>query len=476
MTEKETKYQKLEKKLIKKKKSCWEIWDKEVTSKAFSFAENYKVFLNEAKTERESVIKGIHLAKKKGFKDIETVKSLKPGDKVFFNQKGRSLVFMKIGKEKLINGCKLIMTHVDSPHLDFKTSPLYEDENLAFLKSHYYGGIKKYQWTAIPLSLHGVVYLENGEKIEIKIGEKDDEPIFMITDLLPHLDRGGGPGSPIKNREVTGENLNLLVGSIPVKDDKIKQKVKLAVLEYLYNKYKITDEDLVSAELQAVPCGKARDLGFDKSMVAGYGHDDRVCSYAALEAFFDSKNTQKTQMCVWVDREEIGSDGNTGAKSTFFEMLITKILKLQNENYSLANIYKIFTNSVAISGDVAPAVDPDYKDVYDLNNSHRMSFGLAMEKYVGSGGKYMTSEASSEYISFLRRIFNKNKNIIYQISGGLGKIDIGGGGTIAKYMANRNMEIIDMGIPVLNMHAPFEIISKADLYCTYLGYKEFLDS
>jgi len=323
--------------------------------------------------------------------------------------------------------------------------------------------------------LHGIVCLKDGSKKEIVIGEKESDPVFMITDLLPHLDRPGGPGSPIKNREVQGEDLNLLVGSIPVSDDKVKDKIKLAILEYLHNEYGIVEEDFYSAELQAVPSEKARDLGFDRSLISAYGHDDRICSFSVMHALFDSAPSKKTKICAWVDREEIGSDGNTGIKSIFIETFISKLLELSGLPCGLNEVYKLFSISQGISSDVTVAVDPDYKEVHDLRNAHRMGYGVALEKYTGAGGKYSTSEASAEFVANLRSIFSRDKNIVYQLSGGLGKIDLGGGGTIAKYMANRNLDIIDMGVPLFNMHAPLEIASKADLYSSYLAYKAFFN-
>jgi len=466
-------YKKLEEKVTKQKKSCWDVWDDKTKKDSFDFAEKYKDFLNKAKTERESVKVGIEMAKKRGFVEISKKKSLKTGDKVYVVNRDKNLFLAVIGKDKINKGLSVIMSHVDSPHLDFKSSPLYEDEGVAFLKTHYYGGIKKYQWPTIALALHGIVCLKNGDRKEIVIGEKESDPVFMITDLLPHLDRAGGPGSKVGNREILGEDLNMLVGSIPVKDDKIKNRIKLAILEYLHNKYGIVEEDFYSAELQAVPSEKARDIGFDRSLISAYGHDDRSCSFASLQAFFDSSASKKTKICFWVDREEIGSDGNTGAKSFFVDSFVSELLRLSKLPCGLNDVYKLFSLSQGISSDVTAAVDPDYKDVHDLNNAHRMGFGVAMEKYTGSGGKYSTSEASAEYVARLRSIFSRDKNVVYQVSGGIGKIDVGGGGTIAKYMANRNLDIVDIGVPLFNMHAPLEIVSKADLYASYLVYKLF---
>jgi aspartyl aminopeptidase len=473
MPTKKTNYQKLEKELMIKKKSCWELWDEKEKKSAFAFAEDYKKFLNAAKTEGEAVKAGETMARKSGFKNVLDVKNIKAGDKVYFVQRDKSIIFARIGKKPLADGVHIVMSHIDSPHLDFKVMPLYEDENIAFLKTHYYGGIKKYQWPTIALALHGKVCLENGKEIEIVIGEKDSDPVFMITDLLPHLDRPSRT-SELKNREVKGEDLNLVVGSLPVKDEKVKEKVKLAVLEYLHKEYGIKEEDLASAELQAVPSEKARDLGFDRSMISGYGHDDRVCSFSALQSLLDMKSPERTSLCIWIDREEIGSEGNTGARSTFIDIFISDLLKLSGKEKELSEVFRLYAKSYAISADVTAAVDPDYKDVHDLRNAARLGFGLVLEKYDGSGGKSDTSEASGKFISELRNIYNKNK-INFQIGGGLGRIDLGGGGTIAVHMANRNIEIIDAGVPLFNMHAPLEIVSKADLYSSYLGYKAFLE-
>lgn len=462
------------KNLISENKSCWEKWDSKQVEQAFSFADDYKKFLNKSKTEKECVISGLEFLKLFGYKNIFETKSIKSGDKVYAINRDKCIITAKIGKNILDKGFKMVMSHIDSPHLDLKVHPLYEDESMAFFKTHYYGGLKKYQWPTITLALHGDVCLASGKKVNIKIGENENEPVFMITDILPHLDRVGGPGTAPKNREVQGEDLNLLIGSIPVKNEKTKEKIKLAILEYLNKAYNITEDDLSSADLQVVPSEKARDIGFDRSLISGHGHDDRACSFAAMQALLTSEQTNETQICYWVNREEIGSEGNTGAQSIFFEIFVSDILKLSGKDHGLDEVYRIFTKSSAISADVTAGVDPDYKDVHDLKNSCHIGHGAAIERYTGSRGKYDTSEASAEYVQKLRMILNKEK-IVYQLGGGLGKIDLGGGGTIAKYMANLNMDIVDMGMPVLNMHAPLEIISKADLYSSYLAYRTFLE-
>lgn len=471
-----TNYQDLEKKLTLPKKNVWDTWDEKTKRSALGFSDGYKKFLDQAKTEREAVEVSIKLAKQAGFKDIISTKSLKAGDKVYAVNRGKSLFLAKVGTKSLAQGFKMVMPHIDSPHLDLKVIPLYEDESLAFLKTHYYGGIKKYQWPTIALAIHGRIFLGNGQEVPINIGEKENDPVFMITDLLPHVDRHGAPGQKIEAKDVQGEDLNLLVGSIPVKDEKIKEKVKLAVLEYLWNEYGLKEVDLASAELQVVPCEKARDLGFDRSLVSAFGQDDLVCAYAALAGLLDAKIGDKTQILAMVDREEIGSIGNTGANSYFLETFISDLSERIDGEDDLEDVYRIFAKSQAISADVTAGLDPDYKDAFDVRNACRLGFGLAIEKYTGHGGKFSTSEASGKFMRELIALYDKEKTMVYQLAGGLGKIDKGGGGTIAKYLANRNLEVIDAGVALFNMHAPLEISSKADIYCAYLGYKIFLEN
>lgn len=462
-------YQKLEKELSFEKRNCWEVWDDKEIKQALNFSEGYKSFLNEAKTEREAVLAGVLMAKKAGFKDLASYKKLKAGDKVYFVNKDKSMIFAVIGKKSLAEGLKIVMSHIDVPHLDLKTNPLYEDESIAFFKTHYYGGIKKYHWPTIALSLHGTVILANGKKIEIKIGEKDYDPIFMITDLLPHL--GKSQAKKPLDEAIAGEELNILVGSMPVKDDKVKSKVKLAILKHLNEEYGMVSEDFFSADLQAMPESKARDLGFDRAMVAGYGQDDRVCAYTSIQSLLDAKASNETQICLWVDREEIGSEGTTGAQSMFIENFVADLVELTGGKSSMREVNNIFSKSFCLSSDVTAGYDPDYKSVHDSMNVAKLGYGVALEKYTGHRGKSGTSEASAEFVQKLRKIFNDNK-VIWQ-TGGLGKIDEGGGGTIAMFMAKRNMEVIDIGVALFNMHAPMEISSKADIYSAYLAYKAF---
>lgn len=471
-------YKNLEKKLLFEKKNCWEIWDEKIRKEAFKFCEDYKKFLDSAKTEREAITAGLRLAEENGFLSIDEFKKEKAakkdliGKKIYAVNRDKNLLLAKIGKDFLNKGAKIIMSHIDSPHLDLKVNPLYEDEHLAFFKTHYYGGIRKYQWPTIPLSLHGVVYFENGDKVEVKIGEKEEDPIFMITDLLPHLAKEQGK-KPLAEA-IEAEELNLLVGSMPVDDKNIKEKIKLSILEYLHKVYGIKAEDFFSAEIQAVPQAKAKDLGFDRSFIASYGQDDRVCAFASMRAIFESKISDKTQICLLVDREEIGSEGNTGVQSKALEIFFADLLNLMESPDGFREIYKLFAMTEALSADVTAGLDPDYKYVHDLRNCAKLGFGMSLEKHTGFAGKYMTSDAGAKYISKIRSILNQNK-VVWQTAG-LGKVDQGGGGTIAKYLANRGMDVIDAGVPLFNMHAPLEISSKADVYSAHLGYKVFLSN
>ncbi len=391
------------------------------------------------------------------------------GAKIYFVNRERNLLLFRLKKDLLKKGFRMIVSHIDSPRLDFKPNPLYEKESLAFLKTHYYGGIKKYHWPTIPLALYGTIYLKNGDKIDLSIGEKEDEPIFMISDLLPHL-ASKQMGKPLREA-IEGEELNLIIGSLPIKNEKVKEKVKLAILKILNDKYGIIEEDFFSAELQAVPVGKARDLGFDRALITSYGQDDRVCAFTSLEAILQDKKSKNSELCFLTEKEEIGSDGVSGAKSTFLENVLLKILSLYKEKPGLSDVYEVFSLSKALSADVTSGFDPDYQQVYDPLNTARLGFGVAIEKHTGSGGKYSTSEASAEFTFQIRDIFNQN-NVDWQ-SAGLGKIDEGGGGTIAKFLANRNIDTIDCGVPLFNMHAPYEISSKADVYSAFEAYFSF---
>ncbi len=447
-------------------KNGWEIINKKDREAIFPFCERYVAFLDKAKTEREAIKASVELAEHNGFKKIEDMPVLKKGDKIYAVNKEKGVLLAVIG-DNTVDGMNIVAAHVDSPRLDFKQNPLYEDLDMVLCKTHYYGGIKKYQWLAIPLALHGVVVKADGTKLEIVIGEQADEPVFCITDLLPHL--AEEQMKKTMKDAVTGEGLNILIGSIPGEDE--KEKFKGEILKILNTKYGISEEDFISAELEAVPVQPARDLGFDRSMIAAYGQDDRVCAYTALQAILDVKAVTKTVVCMLADKEEVGSMGDTGMQSRFFEDTIAHMISLENKNYNDLMLRKALKNSVCLSADVSAAMDPNYKDVSEPLNSPKLNYGVTLTKYTGSRGKSGSNDASAELVGRIRKIFNDN-NIIWQI-GELGKVDIGGGGTVAQFIANLNVETIDCGVPLLSMHSPFEVSAKLDVYMTYKAYKAF---
>lgn len=458
----------LKDKLLNIKKSGWKETDESEKNNIFDFSEKYMNFLNCSKTEREFIKNAKKLADENGFRDIMTYQTLKPGDKVYFINREKSMYLGIIGENSIEEGVHIVGSHVDSPRLDLKPNPLYEDTDLAYLKTHYYGGIKKYQWTTIPLSMHGVIVKTNGEKIEINIGEDDNDPIFTITDLLPHLAQ---EQMQKKLKEsIPGENLNLLVGSIPCDNKEEKDAVKLNILKLLNEKYGITEPDLSSAEIELVPAFKARSLGFDRSMVAAYGQDDKVCAFTSLAAMMELKNVKNTAICILADKEEIGSMGNTGMESHMFDFFMSEILNKLNVNRPNL-LEKVFCFSKMLSSDVDAAFDPIYANVSDKYNSGFVGKGISLNKYTGSGGKYDASDANAEYVAWIRNLLEKN-NINYQIAE-LGKVDVGGGGTIAFIIANKGADVIDCGVPVLSMHAPYEVTSKYDVYSAYKTYKAF---
>ena len=457
----------LKEKLFNKKVNGWFKISEELKQEIFEYNERYMEFLNNSKTEREIVKSAVEMAKANGFKDVNEVENLNVGDKVYYVNKEKSMYLAIIGKEKLEDGLNIIGSHADSPRLDLKPNPLYEDQELAYFKTHYYGGIKKYQWTTIPLSIHGVIIKQNGEKIEVRIGEDDKEPIFTITDLLPHLAK---EQENEKLREaIKGEDLNLLIGSMPFEEE-ISESVKLNILNLLNKKYGIVEDDLSSSELELVPAYKARTQGFDESMVAGYGQDDKVCVYTSLTAMMELNDITKTAVCIIADKEEIGSVGNTGMESHAFDTFITYLLNKTGENRPNL-LEKVFINSKMLSADVDACLDPIYANVSDRFNAAYMGYGVGLNKYTGSGGKYEASDANAEYLAEIKRLFNEN-NIKYQITE-LGKVDVGGGGTIAYILANKGIDVIDCGIPILCMHSPYEISSKYDVYSAYKAYKAF---
>ena len=456
-------------KLINEKTCGWKNLDNDTKEKIFSLGDKYINFLNNSKTERDANNTIINELKSNGFIDLGEVDSLNVGDKVYYSNRGKSVFAAVIGNNNLTEGINLIGAHIDSPRLDLKPNPLYEDANLALLKTHYYGGIKKYQWTTIPLAIHGVVVKPNGEKISVCIGEDDNDPIFTITDLLPHL--ATAQSDKKLGDAIEGESLNLLVGSIP--NDSEKDAIKESILSILNDKYGIFEIDFTSSELEIVPAFKARSLGLDKSMVASYGQDDKACSFATLEAITNTSVSNYTQVAIFADKEEIGSVGNTGMRSDTFDLFINLLLDKKNENMPGA-INKLYCNSRMLSADVDAGVDPNYQDVSDKRNASFIGYGVVMNKYTGSRGKSGASDANAEYVGFVRNIF-ENNDVKYQVSE-LGKIDIGGGGTIAYILADKGIDVIDCGVPVISMHSPYEVTSKFDIYTAYIGYKAFYES
>ncbi|MCF6466291.1 aminopeptidase [Clostridium sp. Cult2] len=464
---------KLQRELTHQWKNVWETLDSIEVEKVYAINEDYKDFLNIGKTERESAKEIIRIATEKGYTSLDEIieKGIKPtpGMKIYVNNKNKAVALFVLGKEKLEKGMHIIGSHLDAPRLDLKQFPLYEDSELAMLKTHYYGGIKKYQWVTLPLALHGVVVKEDGEKIDIIIGEDEEDPVFFITDLLPHLAKDQMEKK--MSEGISGEGLNVLIGSIPYNDSEISEKVKLNVLNILNEKYGIKEEDFTSAEFEIVPAGKSRDVGIDRSMVGAYGQDDRVCVFTSLKAILDVEVPNRTAVALFVDKEEIGSVGNTSMESKFFENTISELINLTEENYSELKVKRALANSWVLSADTLAGFDPNYPDVLDKRNSPYIGKGITIVKYTGVRGKGGSNDANSEYLSKIRKIFNDN-NVVWQM-GELGKVDQGGGGTIAYILANYGMEVVDCGVPLLSVHAPYEIASKADVYMTYKGYNAF---
>lgn len=434
--------------------------------KADKYCEDYKKFIDHSKTEREAVKTAVKLAEKAGFVPFEQDKKYKAGDRIYYVNRHKALALAVIGKKGVKDGVRLAIAHIDSPRIDLKPNPMYEASGLAMFKTHYYGGLKKYQWTALPLSLHGVVIKTDGTKVEINLGEKDDEPCFCITDLLPHLAKEQVQKPMAK--VFTGEELNVLAGSRPYDNSGESDLVKLNIMSILNKKYGITEEDFLSAELSFVPALKTRDVGFDESMIGGYGHDDRVCAYPALTAILETEMPENTVITMLADKEETGSDGNTGMQSDFLRYFIYDLAKAEGEEG-----YRVLSKSKCLSADVNAAFDPTYASVYETQNCSYLNKGVVISKYMGHGGKYDTSDASAEYMGEIRSMLEKN-NVSWQ-TGELGKVDMGGGGTIAKYVANMNVDVIDLGVPVLSMHAPFEIVSKTDVYMAYRAFYCFFN-
>lgn len=457
----------LSERLLDTRKNAAAVMTAEEIEKVDSYSEGYKDFLYRCKTERECVSFAEKTALENGFSAFDKTRKYAPGDKVYFVNRGKAIILCVIGKKNLDEGVKIVAAHIDSPRVDLKQNPLYEDNELAYFKTHYYGGIKKYQWTARPLSLHGVVMLKSGEKVEVNIGEDAGDPRFVISDLLPHLARN--QMSKKANEVVTGEELNILIGSRPFRSDEGSELVKLNIINILNKKYGMTNSDFLTAELEAVPAGTVDDIGFDRSMIGGYGHDDRVCSYPALTAIVECEKPDHTVLCVLTDKEEIGSEGNTGLKSAYMAYFIADLARMQG-----IQAHDILSKSECLSADVNAAFDPTFAGVYEKNNASFINKGVVMTKYTGAGGKSGTSDASAEFVSKMRTLFDSN-NVIWQ-AGELGKVDEGGGGTVAKYIANLDVDVVDVGVPVLSMHAPYEVISKIDLYMAHKAFEAFFKS
>ena len=455
----------LKEKLFLNRKNGLSVASEETVNSAYAYADGYKKFLDNAKTEREAAKTAVLMAEKKGFVPFEIGKEYKAGDKVYFNNRGKTVAFAVIGKQTADNGINITAAHIDSPRLDLKPNPLYEDSELALFKTHYYGGLRKYQWTAVPLAIHGVFALKDGTVKEVSIGENEDEPKFVINDLLPHL--SAEQNKRTLSDGIKGEELNVLVGSRPFKADEGSELVKLNILNLLNQKYGISEDDFLSAELEMVPAHKACDIGFDGSLIGAYGQDDRVCAYPALTAILEVENPEKTALAILADKEEIGSTGNTGLESDFLRYVIGDIAKMQKVDATVA-----LRNSKCLSADVNAGFDPTFPDVMDRRNASFLNYGVVVTKYTGARGKSGTSDASAEYVAYVRNMLDK-AGIVWQ-TGELGKVDLGGGGTVAMFIANMGVDVIDLGVPVLSMHAPFETTSKFDVYMCYKAMYEFM--
>ena len=454
----------LSEKLLYKKKTVYEMTDAAHIERAYEYARGYAAYLDAAKTEREAVRESIRLAEQNGFVSYSFGDAVVTGGKYYYNNRGKNLFLFTVGNEPLENGIRISAAHIDSPRLDLKQAPLFEDSGMSFLKTHYYGGIRKYQWVTVPLALHGVVVKKDGSTVEVLIGEDEQDPVFYINDLLPHLGRADEK-KPI-SEVISGEKLNILVGSRPFDGEGDTDAIKLQTMLLLHEKYGITEEDFLSAELSAVPAFKARDIGFDRSMIGAYGHDDRVCAYPALSAIFDSADSSHPLMCVLADKEETGSDGNTGMKCDLLLDLINALARSLGADPAVVR-----ANSKCLSADVSAAFDPNFPEVFEKRNSSLLSAGVVLTKFTGSGGKSGTNDASAEYVGWLRGVMDR-AGVVWQTAE-LGRVDCGGGGTVAKFLSAHNIETVDLGVPVISMHAPYEVVSKVDLYEAYRAFCAF---
>ena len=445
---------------------------KEQITSMEDMCDDYRKFLDDGKTERECINITKQWALDEGFVPLDEKEQLNPGDKIFIINRNKNIMLVVVGSEPITNGINLVGAHVDSPRLDLKQRPLYESSGMSLLKTHYYGGIKKYQWTTVPLALHGVIYKKDGEKVEFSIGEDDEDPVFCVTDLLPHLAKD--QMAKKVSEAIEGEALNLLFGGFTIGAVDSKDRFKKNVLNILYNNFGVTERDFLSAEIEAVPAFKAKNVGLDGAFVGGYGQDDRVCAYTSVKAITEMSNPKKTAVCLLVDKEEIGSCGNTGMLSNFFKQSIATVVEKILGTCDYLTLCKIIENSSCLSSDVSAAVDPNYEQVNEKYNAAYAGNGMVLMKYTGSRGKYDSSDASAEYVYKIGKILDENE--VYWQTAELGKVDQGGGGTIAQYVANLNMDVIDCGVPVLSMHAPFEVVAKTDIYMAYLSYKAFYNN
>ncbi len=450
--------------LLYSKTNFYEKSDESEIKAAYDYCVGYCDYMDNSKTEREAVKTSISLAESNGYKPYSFGMKIKVGDKYYYNNRGRNLYLFRIGSEDINNGVRIVASHIDSPRLDFKQSPIYEDGGFCFAKTHYYGGVRKYQWVALPLALHGTVVKKDGSSVDIKIGDDMGDPVFYINDLLPHLAKDQN-AKPL-GTAIPAESLNIVLGSRPLPESEEKDKIKLNILTIINEKYGINEEDFLSADIFVVPAEKSRDVGFDRSLISAYGHDDKVCAYPSLTALFESDHSAHTVMVVLADKEEIGSEGNTGMQSALF----TDILEVITEELG-GNIYAVKANSKCLSADVNACFDPNFAEVYEYRNSAKINCGITMSKYTGSGGKGGTNDAPAEYVAWVRRIFEENE-VIWQTAE-LGKADQGGGGTVAKYIAKHNIETVDLGVPVISMHAPYELVSKADVYTAHKAFLAF---
>ena len=455
----------LKEELEYKNRSAFESISEDELERSFAYAESYKLFLDNCKTEREAVKYSVAMAKRRGYTEYRLGDDIAVGGKYYYNNRGKQLVVFRVGEEPLENGAYIMAAHIDSPRLDLKQNPLYEDSGLGLFKTHYYGGIKKYQWTAVPLALHGIVMKSDGTSVDICIGEDEDEPIFYVSDLLPHLAKDQMSKSLAEG--ITGEGLNIIVGSEPYREEETDGAIKLNLLRILNEKYGMCEEDFLSAELTAVPAMHARDIGLDRSLIAGYGHDDRVCAYSELTALLNSNDTAKTVFAVLADKEETGSDGVSGMQSQLFADILAEVCEARGANYRVVK-----ANSKCLSADVNAAYDPNFPEVLEKKNACYANCGVVLSKFTGARGKSGTSDATSEFTAYVRSFLNKN-GVVWQMAE-LGKVDQGGGGTVAKFIANMNIDTIDVGVPVISMHAPYEAISKLDLYMTYKAFCAFI--